>query len=201
MLLRKSCWAAQVPRCGIPEGAAPRVVVKLKPECFRKQKGSENMIGRLRIGAPLRQSFLLSTRQRHLRSSGTPHGAAMPAAPSQGIRPGAGITGRDAASKLAASKAVPQRGTPLQTRRVMLARCGGPVKSLAEYFFKGTKLPISLKTGGRDETNRGTKLPFCHYGRDENVRLRRKPVLESSPQGRPSLEPRNGLFHQPVRLD
>jgi len=38
----------------------------------------------------------------------------------------------------------------------------------AARFFHGTKLPISLETKGGGETNRGTKLPFCHGGEEEN---------------------------------
>ena len=39
----------------IPEGSALRVTFKTKPECCRKQKGSENMIEPSRIGTPFRQ--------------------------------------------------------------------------------------------------------------------------------------------------
>jgi hypothetical protein len=81
--------------------------------------------------------------------------AEMPAAPSQGIRPSAGMTGRDAASKLAAAP---------QTERVALARCGAGEKP-SKIFLQGTKLPISLKTRGRDETNRGTKHRFAIMAR------------------------------------
>src|SRR5271157_5807979 len=38
----------------------------------------------------------------------------------------------------------------------------------AARFFHGTKLPISLETKGRGETNRRTKLPFRHGGEEEN---------------------------------
>jgi hypothetical protein len=39
----------------IPEGVAPRVVFKRKPECVRKHRGSQNMIELSRIGAPFSQ--------------------------------------------------------------------------------------------------------------------------------------------------
>ncbi len=38
------CSATAVPRCGIPEGVAPRVVVKTKPESTRKQNSNRNVI-------------------------------------------------------------------------------------------------------------------------------------------------------------
>ena len=42
-----------VPRRGIPEGKAWRLAFQTKPECARKQKGSENVIETSRIGTPL----------------------------------------------------------------------------------------------------------------------------------------------------
>jgi hypothetical protein len=55
-----------------------------------------------------------------------------------------------------------------------------------QKFFKGTKLPILLKTNGRDETNRGTKLPFGPYDEDEKLGLqpaRERPTLTGPAAG------------------
>jgi hypothetical protein len=48
-------WLRSTPAMGDPEGVAPRVVFKLKPEYFRKHRSSENMIERLRSGTTLGQ--------------------------------------------------------------------------------------------------------------------------------------------------
>jgi hypothetical protein len=60
-------------------------------------------------------------------------------------------------ASLAAHYADPQKYTGSSTAEGKAAR-----------FFHGTKLPISLETKGGGETKRGTKLPFCHGGEEEN---------------------------------
>jgi hypothetical protein len=60
------------------------------------------------------------------------------------------------------------------------------MKGMAKIFLKGTKLPILLKTKRRGETNRGTKLPFGHYGEDEKLGLqpaRERPTLAGPAAG------------------
>ncbi len=68
------CSATAVPRCGIPEGVAPRVVVKTKPESIRKQEGNRNVIPikDLEHFSPERRSGVADERRLPLRSA-PPH--------------------------------------------------------------------------------------------------------------------------------
>jgi hypothetical protein len=87
------------------------------------------MIGRSRIGTPLRQDAARGEYQTSADALAL-FRAEMPAAPSQGIRPWAGMT---AASKLAGAKAEASRRAPNE------ASCAcplwEPVKRPAKYFL------------------------------------------------------------------
>ena len=57
------------------------------------------------------------------------------------------------------------KGGAVQTKRVAMASLRRTMKRSPN--FCGTKLPILMKTKGRGETDRGTKLPLGHGTGDE----------------------------------